>query len=685
MHIASLHLRNFRCFGDDAVSISLKNLNAFIGTNGAGKTAVLFALLRLFGTTSADRRLLREDFHLPVSESADEVSELSLMIEARLSFPELSDPYGDLDSIPERFRAMTVDAPGEPPYCRIRLTANWSRSNLPDGDIEESLHWIRTPDANPGNDALKPLAAHERNAIHVVYVPATRDPAKQLRSIASGTLHRLLQNVTWSEATRVAVHQATTQINDAIQNEEPIDLIQTAIRSSWGQLHDLSDFTNPALTTAGASIDEVIRAMSFIFSSSISESKLPVERMSDGLKSLFYLTLVAGIFEFQHTLNTEPDADDREDEESEEPDQSLKASDEIAPPVLTVFAVEEPENHVAPHCLRRIMDLLVRLADHLHGQVLVTSHSASIVSRVDPADIRHFRLDPATLSGRVRPIILPDSEDEAFTYVKEAVQAFPELYFSRVVVLCEGDSEQEIIPRAGKAEGIPVDKNLVSVVPLAGRHVNHFWGLLTSLDIPHCTLVDLDLGRETGGWSRIANLVQQLLINDAAPDSLLVDYDEAILEPDTCHDVLVNGDPSDTKRLKHWIGQLEESGVFLSAPLDVDLLMLHAFPLAYQTLQGTDKGPRIPDPKNDQKKYDGRLATAKLRVFGENGKPQKFYDKFDEMFPWYTYLFLDHSKPRTHFESLRRISPGDLKDQLPKVLKRLFHWLANQLQNNPGD
>ncbi len=71
MFIEKLNLTNFRCFGPDATAIELcQGLTTFVGVNGAGKTAALQALQRLFGITGDERRLRRQDFHVPVDESA---------------------------------------------------------------------------------------------------------------------------------------------------------------------------------------------------------------------------------------------------------------------------------------------------------------------------------------------------------------------------------------------------------------------------------------------------------------------------------------------------------------------------------------------------------------------------------------------------------------------------------------
>ncbi len=76
MHIDTVTLCNFRCFGPSPTTIKLDRLTCFIGANGSGKSAVLQALVKLFGVRPSDRRLTASDFHVPKGEKFDDKDEV---------------------------------------------------------------------------------------------------------------------------------------------------------------------------------------------------------------------------------------------------------------------------------------------------------------------------------------------------------------------------------------------------------------------------------------------------------------------------------------------------------------------------------------------------------------------------------------------------------------------------------
>jgi hypothetical protein len=188
---------------------------------------------------------------------------------------------------------------------------------------------------------------------------------------------------------------------------------------------------------------------------------------------------------------------------------------------------------------------------------------------------------------------MPKATDEAFKFVREAVRSYPELYFARFVVLCEGDSEEIIIPRLAQSNRLDVDKSFVCVVPLGGRHVNHFWRLLQSIEIPYITLLDLDREREGGGWGRIKYVCKQLIVAGLDRSEVLVLGDGSTLSDDDL-ERMHTWKVSDVDTMGGCIEAMEEFGGYFSSPLDVDFLMLASHPVAYKAIAGAGTGPRVP-------------------------------------------------------------------------------------------
>jgi len=214
MYIESIKIRNFRCFGDVPTFIELEeDLTVFVGSNGSGKTSILLALQRLFGSIASERRLSRSDVHFGTNElagiepnerlaedSSVYVSTREVEIEVTLAFPELNDPSFDTDAIPDVFNAMSAAGLGEPLKARIRLEATWKWGQDED-DIEQSVYWITSLSDVPFGDddiAKIPLRANDRKRIQIRYLPATRDGAAITRSALRELLSWLEKFGDWS-------------------------------------------------------------------------------------------------------------------------------------------------------------------------------------------------------------------------------------------------------------------------------------------------------------------------------------------------------------------------------------------------------------------------------------------------------------------------------------------------------
>ncbi|MBW5414762.1 MULTISPECIES: ATP-dependent endonuclease [Pseudomonas] len=638
MKLHSIRLSNFQSFGEPTL-ITFEDATYLIGPNGAGKTAVLQALCRLFSFDPLLRRVKRSDFYVPCDE-VEVPEERSLWLEADFQFPELLTEEVNFTVAPH-FAHMRLDSADGIPRVRYRLEATMGIA----GDIEESLFYVL--DVNHDGSPLSTVAvtrAH-RNAIQMHYLPARRDPADHIAYGANALLGRLLRAVNW-EADREAVKALTDQISESLSDNLSIKAFSEILKKTWKSLHRGTFFSDPKLTFITSEIESLLRHMSVSFTPGHDESLVDFCRLSDGQKSMLYLSLVLSSHAIgRAVLNGESTAFD---------------ISRLKPPSFTLIAIEEPENSLSPHYLGRIVNALNTSIGGADSQALIATHAPSMLRRVEPEHIRYLRLDTNRVT-KVTTIQLPENDGEARKFVREAVQAFPEIYFSRLVVLGEGDSEEIVLPKILQAKGAPVDESAITIAPLGGRHVNHFWRLLSALGTPYFTLLDLDVGRYQGGWGRIGYVDDQLRLHSEAnqlPDWPLPKWN-------------VDGF---SVRTHNWFedrkvslfAELEKRRVFFSEPLDLDFSMMKAYPKAY----GVD--PAAPDE-----------ATLKAVLGKKRHQPEQYNTEEQELFASYHSKFKLGSKPAAHIAALAELTPEDLLATLPDSLNRLADAVIAALEELP--
>ncbi|HCF4509693.1 TPA: AAA family ATPase [Pseudomonas aeruginosa] len=640
MKLQTIRLSNFQSFGAVPTEIRLEEISYLIGPNGSGKTAALQALCRMFAFDPSLRRILRSDFHVPSNEAASP-AERQLWIEVDFLFPELGDD-DDNSTVAPHFGHMRLDEIDGTPRVRFRLTATMGL----DGDIEESMVYVLDLNADGSPLSTAQVPRSERNHIHIHYLPARRDPADHIAYGANALLGRMLRAVNW-DAERTVIKGLTDKISESLAANPSINAFSTSLKSAWSVLHKGSFFADPKLTFVASEIESLLRHMSVSFTPGHDEQLVDFSRLSDGQKSMLYLSLVLSSQAIGRAVLAEDD-------------DSFDA-DKLRPPVFTVVAVEEPENSLSPHYLGRIVNALNAMTGDGDAQALIATHAPSMLRRVAPERIRYLRLTQERTT-RVTHILLPDAADEAHKFVREAVQAYPEVYFSRLVVLGEGDSEEIVLPRLLQAKGAPVDESAVSIAPLGGRHVNHFWRLLSVLQIPYLTLLDLDVARYAAGWGRIKYVNDQLVKFEptkALPGDWILPKWDAIETPVRTHHYFGEGK-------KSVLLELENRGVFFSAPMDLDFSMLLAYPAAY----GAEK--ETPDE-----------STIKAVLGKSHQDTSQYSEEEQQLFSTYHRNFKLGSKPAAHIGALANLSDADLLANIPESFGRFADAVIAKLAELP--
>lgn len=683
MKINEMKVWRFQCFGpSDAVADSDQtpkfqtlffdpSITALIGRNGSGKSAALAALLRLFGETRDERLIRAEDFFVPPGETLESAPVRRLFVEVELGFPELdsADPAAE-KTVPAAFRNLVFLSPDGKLIARIRLEASWENTGTLDGVIEENLYWLLTTDpvsfGEPKDPAIKKkMVAADRALVVARFIPASRDITTLTKLTVRSLGRALMESVQWKN--EAVIKDLIKKAGEALAGEDALKRVNGYIQSCWQELNAADTATNAALHVLPPDFQQVIRAASIALTPSASGRAIGVEQLSDGQRSLFHFALVKALLDLRLALEAEV-------ADGKAPPFQARF---MQAPALTIFAFEEPENHLAPYFLSRLITELQKLTVTQRVQGIVTSHSPAIVGRLEPEAIRHVRREFLTGVSTVRGLDIPTGADESAKFVREAVRAHPELYFARHAIFGEGASEEIVLPRLAEALEIPMDRSFVAIVPIGGRYVQHFWRLVSQLGISHTTLLDLDLGRSSGD-------IRQFAAAAIGIETFRASTDPAVQETLAYAKRLARGDDKDwaaDHRSKAWLeGGLEffeTQDVFFSVPLDLDMMMLEAFPSEYQVLEPGALGPQNP---NDPVRQSAAAAT----VLKKDGYGPTAYAEYPMMplFPWYSYLFQgSRGKPAVHLAALSRIENADLKKGIPPVLKRLLERVSQQLES----
>ena len=637
MHIESLSLRNFRCFGDTAIKIEFQpGITAFVGDNGSGKSAALVALMRLFSRVPSERYLRKSDVHFGIGEDSESVVDREIVIDV---------VFGGFDKekrdVPHVFNDFLFNAIDESLKARLVLEGRYLKSESDEDDIEVKLYTVYTLGDipfGPESEQKTPLSGRPTRLVELAYIPAHRDSSGIMRHALKNLLKRIERSTDWDDNTRRLTQDLAKGLEENLNLVTSISSVTNDLKSIWEDLHDGHYDAEPHISVVATEFEKLIRDLTLRFEKSPGGGQRQLEELSEGQVSLLYFALSATLHKLLWKMGEKPT----------ENLEGFKALDYVPAP-LAIFALEEPENHLAPFYLPRLIGLLKELIDTTGSvQSFVTSHSASVLSRIDPRNVRYFRNCRRSLISDVKAIPLPPEGSKLAGFLHQVILANPEIYFARLVIVGEGDSERIVIPRIAEALGISLDPSFVAFVPIGGRHAQHLWKLVTELKIPCITLLDFDLGRYNGGMGRITNAVTWLSDAGCFPDPPKVISNEE-LGPDN---------------VKSWVQWLRSQWVFYSTYLDLDMMMVEAFPKAYSPSRNFDEARDDPE----------KIAKA---VFGANGPGDADLSRVGASFPnqmLFTYmdLFKSRSKPASHYKALAVLDDEEISVNCPEPLRALI-------------
>jgi putative ATP-dependent endonuclease of OLD family len=153
-----------------------------------------------------------------------------------------------------------------------------------------------------------------------------------------------------------------------------------------------------------------------------------------------------------------------------------------------ILALEEPEAHLHPNAQKQIMEQI----QGFPGQIIVSTHSPYVVAQSNLLDCRVLQRIGKTTA--VNQIITKWEPEEYRKIYNHVISTHGELLFSRAIVLCEGETEEQLIPKCIEAyTGKPPFEFGISVVGVGGfGNIQTFARIFYELALPMLILADND-------------------------------------------------------------------------------------------------------------------------------------------------------------------------------------------------
>ena len=170
-----------------------------------------------------------------------------------------------------------------------------------------------------------------------------------------------------------------------------------------------------------------------------------------------------------------------------------------------ILAIEEPELYLHPNGQRKMMNVLRNISKN--DQVLICTHSNFFVDMFDYQNIIIVNRDnsgPTNVFQVTEEIFKTEDEEsrkrlkKTFRYLSLFDLSRSEMFFSRKVVLVEGDTENFIVPfwasrLAQKDKSYDFSSNNICVIECGGKtNIHIFMRVLNKFKIPYVVIHDID-------------------------------------------------------------------------------------------------------------------------------------------------------------------------------------------------
>lgn len=451
MYLSTITLKNFRKYaydGADKQGITVnfhKGLNALIGENDSGKSAIIDAIKLVLQTQSGEfTRVTDEDFY--ISAAGEIATEFS--IDCTFEGFEINEAKNFIEWL-----SFQKDKTSGAVFYKLFLHYRAWRENgriyteLKAGDIEDGIT----------------LDSKARELLKCVYLRPLRDAQKEMHSGRNSRISQILfSHPLFSNKEDNALVNLIMQANEGVEKyflEEEGREILGKIRSTLAEFLDKRTSENASIKTSEMRLKSILESLSLI---------APEIQPGLGVHNLLFIAAELLL------LNSDTNG-------------SLKLA-----------VIEELEAHLHPQAQLRLISYLQKEYNDSGVQVIVSTHSAILASKINIKNLILLKNDRSyNLSAEYTGL-----EKGDYLFLQRFLDSTKaNLFFAKGIIMVEGDAELLLIPTLAEVIGINLEKHGISVVSVGGTGFFRYSKIFlrkddSFIDVPISIITDCDVEPE---------------------------------------------------------------------------------------------------------------------------------------------------------------------------------------------
>ena len=446
MIISELNIYNFRRFksvdGAPGLQVTFhKGLNALIGENDSGKTAIIDALKLVLLTQSNEYiRPEDEDFYKPVD--GDACSEFK--IDCTISEFTQNEAKNFIEYLKFKKEGDAVAYTLELHY-RAWKEGHKIYQELRVGDVDDGIS----------------IDGKARELLKAVYLKPLRDAEREMNSGRSSRISQILLNhPVFRGKNEHAVLDIFNEANKQIENyftEDPDGKqILQVIRANLESFNDQGHSNNAELKTSDIRLKAILESLS-----------LKAPEINPGLGELNLLFIAAEL------LLLKDDTDGG----------------------LKLALVEELEAHLHPQAQLRLISYLQNEYNENDVQIIISTHSPILASKINLKNLILLKDGHGYDLAEGRTGL----EKGDYLFLQRFLDSTKaNLFFAKGIIMVEGDAENILIPVLADILGYPLEKYGISIVNVGSTAFLRYSGIMvrkdgTEIGIPVSVITDCDI------------------------------------------------------------------------------------------------------------------------------------------------------------------------------------------------